>query len=228
MENLAPCPSKAPSPSYTRISGRVFKSGPILGPDLRDKRVRARAQFTMPFGWPRRIPSRGKLLQVGFPSQGLDLGINSYISACILGLLMGNTLRFMQPPEFEMFCCYGGLLWATMEDLASARISSQEEEEDAHTFLQEARAHGRRSQGTSRRFFSDLLLGLCYSSKTSSFSCGNTLQTMPTRSTKVCSSNLRGLMVVLFNGFHQGLMGSSRSSMEYIQVAPLCMLDGTR
>ena len=63
----------------------------------------------------------------------------------------------------------------TMEDLVAARISSQEEEEDAHTFLQEAGAHGRRSQGTSRRFFSGLLLGLCYSSKTSSFPYGKTL-----------------------------------------------------
>ena len=62
-----------------------------------------------------------------------------------------------------------------MEDLAATRISSQEEEEDSHTFLQEAGAHGRRSQGTSRRFFSELLEGLCYSSKTSSFPCGKTL-----------------------------------------------------
>ena len=63
----------------------------------------------------------------------------------------------------------------TMEGLAAARISSQEEEEDTHTFLQEAGAHGRRSQGTLRQFFSDLILGLCYSSKTSSFPCGKTL-----------------------------------------------------
>ena len=62
-----------------------------------------------------------------------------------------------------------------MEDLATARISSQEEEEDAQTFLQEAGAHGRRSQGTSKRFFSDLLQGLCFSSKNSSFSCEKTL-----------------------------------------------------
>ena len=62
-----------------------------------------------------------------------------------------------------------------MEDLAAARILSQEEEEDAHTFLQEAGAHGRRSQGTSGQFFSDLLQGLCCSSKTSYFSCGKTL-----------------------------------------------------
>ena len=62
-----------------------------------------------------------------------------------------------------------------MEDLAATRISSQEEEEDAHTFLQGAGAHGRRSQGTSRQFFSDLLLGLCYSSKTSYFPCEKTL-----------------------------------------------------
>ena len=47
--------------------------------------------------------------------------------------------------------------------------------EDAHAFLQGAGAHGRRSQGTSRRFFSNILLGLCYSSKTSSFSYGKTL-----------------------------------------------------
>ena len=63
----------------------------------------------------------------------------------------------------------------TMEDVAAAKISSQEEEEYAHTFLQGAGAHGRRSQGTLRQFFSDLLLGLCYSSKTSSFPCGKTL-----------------------------------------------------
>ena len=102
------------------------------------------------------------------------------------------------------------------------------EEEGAHTFLQGAGAHGKRSQGTSRRFFSDLLQGLCFSSKISSFPCEKTLYIMPTRTTKVCTSNLRGLMVVLFNGFHWGLMGPSRSSMEYIKVAPLCMLDGTR
>ena len=63
----------------------------------------------------------------------------------------------------------------TMEDLATARISSQEEEEDTHTFLQEVGAHGRMSQGTSRRFFFDLLLSLCYSSKFSSFPFGKTL-----------------------------------------------------
>ena len=61
-----------------------------------------------------------------------------------------------------------------MEDLAAARISSQEEKEDIHTFLQEAGAHGRRSQGISRQFFSDLL-GLIYSSKISSFPCEKTL-----------------------------------------------------
>ena len=63
----------------------------------------------------------------------------------------------------------------TMEDLATAKISSQEEEEDVNTFLQGAGAHGRRSQGTSRQFFSDLLLGLYYSSKTSYFPYKKTL-----------------------------------------------------
>ena len=47
--------------------------------------------------------------------------------------------------------------------------------EDAHAFVQGAGAHGRRSQGTSRRFFSDLLQGLCFSSKISSFLHGKTL-----------------------------------------------------
>ena len=61
-----------------------------------------------------------------------------------------------------------------MEDLDATGISSQEEEEDAHTFLQEAGAHGRRSQGTSKQFFSDLLLGLYSSSKTTSFLYGKT------------------------------------------------------
>ena len=60
------------------------------------------------------------------------------------------------------------------EDLATAKMSSQEEEEDAHKFLQGVGAHGRRSQGTSRQF-SELLQGLCFSSKTSSFPCGKTL-----------------------------------------------------
>ena len=47
--------------------------------------------------------------------------------------------------------------------------------EDAHAFLQGAGAHGRSSQGTSRRFFSDLLQGLCFSSKISSFLHGKIL-----------------------------------------------------
>ena len=41
-----------------------------------------------------------------------------------------------------------------MVDLATAKMSSQEEEEDAHKFLQGVGAHGRRSQGTLSKFFS--------------------------------------------------------------------------